>query len=77
MARAQKRTAKVEEWRPYVEGLAKNLVDKLYGPKGPAWGTPLTEIADVLREIREALTEKMRALTLAQQAAGADERPQP
>jgi hypothetical protein len=75
MARTKKRTPKVEEVRPYVEGVAKNLVDKLYGPKGPAWGTKLTEIEDVLLEIREVLTEKMLDLTLAQQAAALDERP--
>ena len=77
MARAKKRTAKVEELRPYVEGVAKNLVDKLYGPKGPAWGTTLTQIEDVLLEIREVLTEKMLALSLGQQAAALDERPEP
>ena len=77
MARAKKRTPKVEELRPYVEGVAKNLVEKLYGPQGPAWGTKLTEIEDVLLEIREVLTEKMLDLTLAQQAAAADQRPQP
>jgi hypothetical protein len=77
MARAKKCTPKVEELRPYVEGVAKNLVDKLYGPQGPAWGTQLTEIEDVLLEIRAVLTEKMLDLTLAQQAAAADQRPQP
>jgi hypothetical protein len=74
MASSKKRTPKVEELRPYVEGVAKNLVAKLYGPQGPAWGTQLTEIEDVLLEIRELLTEKMLDLTLAQQAA-ATERP--
>jgi hypothetical protein len=69
MARHKKRTPKVEELRPYVEGVAKNLVEKLYGAQGPAWGTKLTEIEDVLLEIREVLTEKMLDLTLAQQAA--------
>jgi hypothetical protein len=77
MARAKKRTQKVEELRPYVEGVAKNLVEKLYGPKGPAWGTKLTEIEDLLLEIRAVLTEKMLDLTLAQQAAALEERPQP
>jgi hypothetical protein len=77
MARSKKRTPKVEELRPYVEGVAKNLVDKLYGPKGPAWGTKLTEIEDVLLEIREVLTERMLDLTLGQQAAALDERPEP
>ena len=77
MARSQKRTPKVEELRPYVEGVAKNLVEKLYGSHGPAWGTKLTEIEDVLLEIREVLTEKMLDLTLAQQAAAADQRREP
>jgi hypothetical protein len=77
MARSKKRTPKVEELRPYVEGVAKNLVDKLYGPPGPAWGTKLTAIEDVLLEIREVLTEKMLELTLAQQAAAADQRREP
>lgn len=75
MARAKQRTPQVEELRPYVEGVAKNLVEKLYGPKGPAWGTRLTEIEDVLLEIRGMLTEQMLDLALAQQAAALDERP--
>lgn len=75
MARGKKRTPQVEELRPYVEGVAKNLVEKLYGPKGPAWGTRLSEIEDVLLEIREVLTEKMLALSLAQQAAAVGEQP--
>src|ERR1700739_4887156 len=77
MARGKQRTPQVEELRPYVEGVAKNLVEKLYGPHGPAWGTQLTEIEDVLLEIREVLTEKSLDLTLAQQSAPADQRPQP
>ena len=71
MARRKQRTPKVEELRPYVEGVAKNLVEKLYGPQGPAWGTRLTEIEDVLLEIRAVLTEKMLDVALARQAAAA------
>jgi hypothetical protein len=73
MARPKERTPKVEKLRPYVEGVAKNLVDKLYGPKGPAWGTKLTEIEDALLEAREPLTEEMLDLTLAHQAALAEQ----
>jgi len=69
MARAKKRTPQVEEVRPYVEGVAKNLVDKLYGPDGPAWGTKLTEIEDLLLALREMLTEKMLGDALARQAS--------
>ena len=75
MARGKKRTPQVEELRPYVEGVAKNLVVKLYGPQGPAWGTKRTQIEDVLIEIRDLLTEKMLDESLAKQAA-ASERPQ-
>jgi hypothetical protein len=77
MARGKKRTPKVEEVRSYVEGVAKNLVEKLYGPTGPAWGTKVTEIEDVFLEIREILTEKMLDLSLAQQAGALEERPPP
>ena len=75
MARPKKCTSQGEEVRAYVEGVAKNLVEKLYGSKGPAWGTQLTEIEDVLLDVREILTEKMLDLTLARQAAVGDERP--
>jgi hypothetical protein len=75
MARLKKRTPKVEEVRPYVEGVAKNLVDKLYGPDGPAWGTKLTEIEDVLLALREALSETMLDDALARQAAARDKAP--
>src|ERR1700722_13354475 len=74
MARQKKRSPQVEEVRPYVEGVAKNLIDKLYGPNGPAWGTTLTEIEDLLLGIRQVLTEKMLQESLARQAA-ADQQP--
>ena len=69
MARTKKRTPQVEEVRPYVEGVAKNLIDKLYGPDGPAWGTKLTDIEDLFVAIRDVLGEKMLADALARQAA--------
>jgi hypothetical protein len=75
MARGKKRTPQVEELRPYVEGVAKNLVEKLYGAKGSAWGTRLSEIEDVFLEIREVLTEKMLDLSLAHQAGAVAEQP--
>jgi len=69
MARVTKRTQKTEEVRAYVEGVAKYLIDKLYGPDGPPWGTKLTEIEDLFLEIREVLSEKMLDHALARQAA--------
>src|SRR5437660_11121787 len=75
MARAKQRTPKVEEVRPYVEGVAKNLVDKLYGPDGPAWGTRLTDIEDLLLDLRAVLTERMLHESLARQAAAHGRQP--
>ena len=70
MPRPKKRTPEVEEVRPSVEGVAKNLVDKL---SGPAWGTRLTDLEDLLLDIREVLTAQMLAESLARQAAAHDQ----
>jgi hypothetical protein len=68
MARNKKRTPQVEEVRVYVEGVAKNLADRLWGPKGPHWGTKLTQLEDLVVEIREVLSEKMLDVALERQA---------
>lgn len=75
MARSQKRTPKVEEVRPYVEGVAKNLIDKLYGPDGPPWGTKLTEIEDLVLEVHAVLGDRMLDDALARQAAASEQSP--
>ena len=75
MARQTKRSPLVDEVRPYVEGVAKNLVEKLYGPNGPAWGTPLTDLEDLLLDLRQLLTETMLAESLARQANAAKQQP--
>lgn len=75
MIPAQKRTPAVEEVRAYVEGVAKNLVEKLYGPDGPPWGTTLTHLEDLLLELRDVLTQKMLAEALSRQAAAHDRQP--
>jgi uncharacterized protein with PIN domain len=69
--------APAEPVRAYVEGVAKSLVDRIYGPKGLPWGTKLTELEDVVLAVREALSEKMLDEALARQAQTAAERPEP
>jgi len=68
MASSKKATQEVEKVRPYLEGVAKNLVDRLYGPEGPPWGTKMTELEDVVVAVREVLSEKMLAQALERQA---------
>src|SRR5436190_20564372 len=77
MARPKKSTPEVDKVRPYLEGVAKNLVDRLYGPDGPAWGTKMTELEDTVVAIRDALSEKMLAQALQRQAQTAEPRPDP
>jgi hypothetical protein len=75
MARSKKRSAQTEPVRAYVEGVAKNLVDKLYGPDGPPWGTTLTDLEALLVEVRDILTERMLDLSLARQAQALPKQP--
>ena len=75
MPRSKKPAPPVDEVRPYLEGVAKNLVDKLYGPQGPAWGTSLTQIEDLLLDIRSVLTQSMLDAALSRQAASLDRQP--
>ena len=77
MARKKKVPAAVEQVQPYLEGVAKNLVDRLYGPEGPPWGTKMTELEDVVVAVRQALSENMLAQALQRQAQTAEHRPEP
>ena len=75
MSRPKKPSSVVDEVRPYLHGVAKNLVDKVYGPQGPAWGTSLTQIEDLLLDILSVLTESMLDAALSRQAASLDRQP--
>ena len=77
MARKKKVPAAIEPVQAYIEGVAKSLVDRIYGPKGLPWGTKLTELEDVVLAVREVLSEKMLAQALERQAQTAEERPEP
>jgi hypothetical protein len=75
MAFVKRTSSPVETVRPYIEGVAKNLVDRIWGENGPAWGTTLTQIEDLALSIREILTEQMLAVALQRQADGEPPRP--
>jgi uncharacterized protein with PIN domain len=77
MARKKKVPAAVEPVQAYIEGVAKHLVDRIYGAKGLPWGTKLSELEDVVLAVRNALSEKMLAQALQRQAETAEDRPEP
>jgi hypothetical protein len=79
MARQSKPKANpaVEALRPYLEGVAKKLADDLWGPKGPDWGTTLTQLEDIALDARAILTEKLLELGLQRQATLAEQQRPP
>jgi Mut7-C RNAse domain len=77
MARKKKvLPAAVEAVQPYLEGVAKSLVDRIYGAQGLPWGTKLTELEDMVIAVRQVLSERMLAQALERQAGAAAERPE-
>src|SRR6266446_1913154 len=68
MARIPKPVPQVVPVENYLNGVAKSLVDRLYGPTGPAWGTRLTEIEDTVLAIRQHLSEQLLQQALQRQA---------
>ena len=69
MAFSKQTAPSIDEVRPYLHGVAKHLVDRIWGPRGPAWGTKLTEREDLLVAIQETLAERMLQQALQRQAA--------
>jgi hypothetical protein len=75
MARFKISTAAADPVRSYLEGVAKSLVQRLYGDQGPEWGTHLSDIEDTIAAIRLVLSEKMLDEALQQQAGTSPQRP--
>lgn len=76
MAKNEKAPPEVDKAVAYIKGVAKNLVDRIYGPAGLPWGTKFTELEATVAAVRKVLTEEMLQQALARQAAQV-ERPPP
>ena len=68
MGKDKSATSKVDALRPLLDGLAKNLAERLYGPDGPAWGTLLSELEDDAVALRTFLSERLLHHALERQA---------
>lgn len=75
MARFLIPTAPADPVRPYLEGVAKSLVERLFGRAGPQWGTSLSSIEDVIRSVRHVLSQRMLDEALQRQANSVADRP--
>jgi hypothetical protein len=77
MARKKKVVpAVVQPVESYLEGVAKSLVDRIYGPDGLPWGTKLEELVDTVDAVRQVLSKKMLTTALERQAQN-EQRPEP
>src|SRR5437879_4304164 len=77
MARSKKVPSTLVPVQAYLEGVAKQLVDRLYGPDGLPWGTKLSELEDTVIAVRQLLSEHLLAQALQRQAQSAPSRPEP
>jgi ribosomal protein S27AE len=71
MAASSIATKQVVEMRQLIEGVAKNFVDRVYGPQGPEWGTRFVDIEELAVQIGQAVSRKMCDQALQRQAAAA------
>jgi predicted RNA-binding Zn ribbon-like protein len=76
MAFAKTVESSVADLDTYIEGVAKNIADRLWGANGPVWGTKLTELEDIAVAVRESLSKKMLEQAAKRQAATSDGRPE-
>src|ERR1700684_3735438 len=62
-------TKQVDELRQLIQGVAKNFVDRVYGPEGPEWGTQFSDLEELAVQIGQAVSRQMLDQALQQQAA--------
>jgi hypothetical protein len=61
-------TKEVGQLRHLIQGVAKNFVDRVYGPHGPEWGTRFVEIEDLAVQIGRSVSREMCDQALQRQA---------
>src|SRR5436190_5413885 len=62
-------TQQVDELRHLIQGVAKNFVERVYGPQGPEWGTQFSALEELAVQIGQAVSRQMLDQALQQQAA--------
>jgi hypothetical protein len=68
MARVPTDPHPIADLHLYLQGVAKYLVDRLYGPDGPARGTSLASLEKAVEAVRLALAEQILKQALSRQA---------
>lgn len=71
MAFQKTAAAPLAELQNLMNGVAKNIVDKVYGPDGPAWGSRFSDLEEVAVQVGQAVARRMLDQALQRQAAAA------
>jgi ribosomal protein S27AE len=69
MATKKNPPPQVAELQNVIHGVAKNFVEKVYGPHGPAWGTQFSDIEELAVQIGRSVSRQMVDQALRRQAA--------
>jgi len=70
MARTKVARPEVEAHKVYLEGMAKNLVEKLFGPEGPPWGTTFEDLEELVVQLGQKVSRELLRQALQKQATG-------
>jgi hypothetical protein len=68
MATHEKAPQEVEKCRCLLQGLAKNLADRLYGAQGPPWGTSFAQLEGIALRLGHLVRQHFLHLVLSRQA---------
>lgn len=69
MARTEGPAVMVGQLQHLLRGIAKNLLEKVYGPKGMPWGTQFADLEELAVQTGRKISLEMVQQALAQQAA--------
>jgi hypothetical protein len=70
MARSKDARPEVAANKAYLEGVAKNLVETLFGPDGPPWGTTFEDLEELVVQLGQTVSRELLRQALQRQAAG-------
>jgi hypothetical protein len=68
MARKKSARPEVAAHKEYLEGVAKNLAMKLYGPEGMPWGTTFEELEELVVQLGQTISRELANQVLRKQA---------
>jgi hypothetical protein len=69
MARKKSTRPEVTLNKAYLEGVAKNLALKLYGPDGLPWGTTFEDLEELVVQLGQTISRELLNQVLRKQAA--------